>query len=61
MNMRQYHDRESRISAEASSKSIHLYNRRLAAAVGVPVPQGGTPSEIRDDLIDLIAILMERR
>ena len=61
MNMRQYHDWESRISAEASSKSIHIYNRRLAAAAGVQVPQVGTPSETRDALIDLIATLLGRR
>ena len=54
MNMRNHNRDWERIYKEASSKTLNLYNRMLADAVGVSVPQCGSPSANRDALIDLV-------
>lgn len=61
MNMRsQHHNQENRIAAEAASKAINRGNRMIANALGVPVPQLGTPSATRDALVGLVAELWQR-
>ena len=43
---------EDRIRKEAASKAINNGNRMLAEALGIPVPLGPSPSEIRAQLIE---------
>ena len=47
---------EERIKTEASSKSVKKYNRELANALGVGVPKG-SPSEAREELLEIARVL----
>lgn len=61
MKMRNQHRNwEVRIATEAASKAINRGNRMIANALGVPVPQLGSPSENRDALVGLVAELRQR-
>lgn len=61
MNMRnQYPNQEARIATEAASKAINLGNRMFANALGVPVPQMGSPSANREALVGLVEELRRR-
>ena len=57
MNNHHYQVRnEERIRTEASSKSVKKYNRELANALGVDVPQG-SPTEVKGELLAIARVI----
>ena len=49
---------ETRIRKEASSRSIHTTIRMMETRLGLAFPRGETPSESRDIMIEMIAVLI---